>query len=259
LPAPASIAPQSGRGFLAEIADPAAGGFLAEVWPHLLEAAGAIFPPPPRSRPAPLGPEQSARLAWITDAATAIGLPRLGLFVSREPNAPLVAAVEDGDGALVLGAEAAASPALRFHVGRALGLLAARALILERTRAEDLAPLFASAAILAGVAVPEGLPQPPEGLLRDVTRAVARKDRKALTLQASRFPFDRYDFAAWRTAMLRSADRFGLLVAGDPAQAAAAIAGGARAVAADPLARDLLGFALGERYPFLRRAIEGGR
>ena len=149
------------------------------------------------------------------------------------------------------------SPALRFQVGRALGLIAQHAVVLERTTAAELAPLFACAALLAGGQVPAGLPKPDEGLLREVTRAVSRKDRKSLALQASRFGFEPFDLEAWRTATLRAADRFGLLVGGDPAQAAVAIAGGPRAVPGSPAAVDLLGFALGGRYPALRRAIEG--
>ena len=257
LPAPAAIAPQIGRAFLSQIADAPAGGFVTEVWPHLLEAATTIFPAPARARPAPLGPETAPRLAWINAAAAAVGIPRLAILLSRQAGAPAVAASEEPEAALIIGAEALASPNLRFQVGRALGLIAARAVVLERVAAAELAPLFSCAALLAGVPVPAGLPKPSETLLRDVTRAVGRKDRKALTLQASRFGFEPFDLEAWRTAMLRAADRFGLLVAGDPALTAVAIAGGRQAVGTSPAARDLLGFALGERYPILRRSIEG--
>ena len=76
LRAPASVAPRTGRAFLGEIADRAAGGFVAEVWPHLREAAGALFPPPPRPRPAPPGGELAARLAWINTTAAALAIPR---------------------------------------------------------------------------------------------------------------------------------------------------------------------------------------
>jgi len=111
---------------------------------------------------------------------------------------------------------------------------------------------------VAGAPVPAGLPTPAENLLRDVTRALGRKDRKALALQASRFGFEPFDLESWRMATLRAADRFGLLVAGDPAQASAVLAGGVRALPGSLAALDLLGFALGERYPALRRAVEGG-
>ncbi len=255
---PASVAPKTGRAFFAEIAERAAGGFVAEVWPHLHEAAAALFPSPPRPRPAPLGAELAPLGAWINGAAAAVGIARLGLFVAREPGAPAAEPIDEGDPAIILASDALSSPALRFHVGRALGLIAQQAVVLERTTAAQLAPLFACAALLAGGQVPAGLPAPGEGLLRDVTRAVGRKDRKSLTLQASRFGFEPFDLEAWRTATLRAANRFGLLVCGDPAQAAVAIAGGAQAVSGNPAAVDLLGFALGDRYPPLRRAVEGG-
>jgi hypothetical protein len=146
------------------------------------------------------------------------------------------------------------SAATHFYVGRALGLLALRATVLERTSADDLAPLFACAAILAGATPPAGLPKPTEALQRDVARAISRKDRKALTLQASRFGFEAFDLAAWRQAVLYAANRFGLFAAGDPAVAAIALAGDAKAVAGNPAALDLLAFALSELYPPLKRA-----
>ncbi|HTB56519.1 MAG TPA: hypothetical protein VLC06_01525 [Polyangia bacterium] len=259
LRAPAAVAPKTGRAFLTEIADRAAGGFVAEVWPLLQEAVAAIFPPPPRPRPAPLGPEIAPRVAWIGAAAAAIGVARLGLFVAREGGAPPAVPVDNGpESTLILASDALSSPGLRFQVGRALGLIAEHAVVLERTSAAELAPLFSCAALLAGAQVPAGLPQPTESLLRDVTRALGRKDRKSLTLQASRFGFEPFDLEAWRMATLRAADRFGLLVCGDPSAAAVAIAGGAKAVPGNPAALDLLGFALGERYAALRHAVEGG-
>jgi hypothetical protein len=188
----------------------------------------------------------------------AVGVGRLGLFVAREPGAPAAEPIDDGAPALLLAPDALSGPALRFHVGRALGLLAQQAVVLERTSAAELAPLFACAALLAGGQIPAGLSAPEERVLREVTRAVGRKDRKSLALQASRFGFEPFDLNAWRTATLRAANRFGLLVCGDPAQAASAIAGGAKAVPGDPAAIDLLGFALQDRYPSLRRAVEGG-
>ncbi|HZL18393.1 MAG TPA: hypothetical protein VFG23_11680 [Polyangia bacterium] len=251
-PAPPRIAPKAGRAFVAELADPAAGGFVAEVWPHLAAVAGTIAAPPVRARRTSIDGEPS--LAWIAPTAAAIGLPKLPLYLNREAGGPLVIPIEDPDPALVFSGEAATSMATRFQVGRALGLLVQRATVLEQAGGDDLAPLFACAAILAGVAPPAGLPRPTETLQRDVIRAIGRKDRKALALQASRFPFEIFDLAAWRAAVLGAANRFGLLVVGDPALAAIAIAGGAQAVASSPAALELLAFALGDRYPALQRA-----
>ena len=92
-----------------------------------------------------------------------------------------------------------------------------------------------------------------------MTRAVSRKQRKALTLQASRFPFEKIDVAAWHDGVLRTADRLGLMLAGDAAASALALAGGAAAsaaqVATNPAALDLLRFALGEPYALLRKGV----
>jgi cellulose synthase operon protein C len=256
-PSPAGrIAPKAGRAFISELADPAAGGFVSEVWPHLVDVAAAIFPAP-ASRARRTAADANPSLAWIAPTAAAIGLPRVPIYLQREAGAPLVGALEDPDPALLLSADALSSAATHFYVGRALGLLALRATVLERTSADDLAPLFACAAILAGAAPPAGLPRPTEALQRDVARAISRKDRKALTLQASRFGFEAFDLAAWRQAVLYAANRFGLFAAGDPAVAAIALAGGAKVVAGNPAALDLLAFALSERYPALKRAAPG--
>jgi tetratricopeptide (TPR) repeat protein len=253
--APAQIAPKGGPSFIDELAEPAAGGLVSEVWPHLVEVATTIFPAPGgRGRRSAISAEQAPRVAWIAATAAAIGLPRLPLYLTHEPGARAAVAVEDPEPGLVLAAGRLADPETRFHVGRALGLLAQRATVLERASADELAPLYACAAILAGAAPPDELTRPSDGLLRDVTRALGRKDRKALTLQASRFAFERFDLDGWRQGALRAADRFGLLVAGDPALAAIALAGGASAVPSDEAALDLIRFALGDRYPALRRA-----
>jgi hypothetical protein len=100
-------------------------------------------------------------------------------------------------------------------------------------------------------------------LLRAVTRAIGRKQRKALTLQASRFNFEKYDLAGWHEGVLRTADRLGLMLAGDVAASALAVAVGplpsrppsAADVATNPIALDLLRFALGEPYALLRREV----
>jgi len=129
---------------------------------------------------------------------------------------------------------------------------------------DDLAPVFACAALIAGVALPAGLPKPSEDLLRTVARAVGRKQKKALTLQASRFNFEKYDLAAWHEGVLRTADRLGLMMAGDVGASALTLVAGdganaaaasASDVATNPAALDLIRFALGEQYPSLRKAV----
>ena len=123
---------------------------------------------------------------------------------------------------------------------------------------------------------------------------MSRRDRKALVLQSSRFGFESIDPTKWGHAVRRTADRLGLLVAGDLGAAARAAArtdparwksavrkaadrlghmlgseGSAiaseEAAPPSPLeevrrserALDLLRFGLGDVYPALRREIEG--
>ena len=121
---------------------------------------------------------------------------------------------------------------------------------------------------------------------------MSRRDRKALALQASRFGFESIEPSRWGLAVRRTADRLGLLLAGDLAAAARAAArtdparwkhavrktanrlghmldgGGTappdEAAPSSPLeevrgserALDLLRFGLGDVYPALRSEVE---
>ena len=251
--------PTASRAFWAELAHPAAGGFAGELWPHLVEAALLLFPPPsPRGRRAVAADARDPRFAWIEASATALGVGGLHLYLGREAGVPVLA-VEDPAPGLLLAPDIETAPAARFHVGRALGVLVQRATVLERVSADDVAPLFACAAIVAGVAPPAGLPTPSDDLLRTVMRGIGRKEKKALTLQASRFAFEAFDLTAWHEGMLRTADRLGLMVAGEVGLSAQALAGGeggAGKVATSPAALDLVRYALSEQYAALRHSID---
>ena len=234
---------------MAGLADPDAGGFAAEIWPYLAEAAEALFPPPAAE---PLPGAAEGRLAWLRPIAAALEIPRLDLLARAAAGA--VCTPADRTPPALLVDVKAAPDELAFWASRALALLALRAGALDRKPAADLAPLFSCAAVLAGGTVPKRLPKPGEAMLRDVSRLLSRKDRKALALQASRFGFEPLDLDAWRAGVLRVADRFAMLVLGDPARAAAARAGGVAAVASDAAAREMLAFALSETYVTVRRA-----
>jgi tetratricopeptide (TPR) repeat protein len=249
----APAVPQQARALLASLADPDAGGFAAEIWPHLSEVAEALFPPPASE---PLLAALEARLAWLRPVAAALEIPRLDLL-ARASAGPLCTPVDRTPPALLVDAKGAPED-LAFWTSRALALLALRAGALDRKPAADLAPLFSCAAVLAGGTVPKRLPKPGDAMLREVSRLLSRKDRKALALQASRFGFEPLDLDAWRAAVLRVADRFALLVIDDPARAAVARAGGVAAVAGDAAARELLAFALSETYVNVRRATGRG-
>jgi hypothetical protein len=253
-PASPPVAPRNGRALLAALADPAAGGFAAEIWPLLAGIAEVLFPPPGEQQ---LPASVAASLAWVAPLAAALEIPRLDLLARAGNVGPVATPVDRAPPALLLDASAPGD-ALTFSAARAVGLLALRAGALDGTSADDIAPLFSCAAVLAGGAIPKRLPKPSETLLRDVGRLLDRKDRKALALQASRFGFEPLDLEGWQAAVLRVADRFALLVTGDPARAAIVVAGSPAAVGASPAARELLGFALSDTYVAARRAAGYG-
>ena len=97
---------------------------------------------------------------------------------------------------------------------------------------------------------------------RTVMRGIGRKEKKALVLQASRFAFEAFDLATWHEGVLRTADRLGLMMAGDVALSAQALVGtdegGAAAakVATSPAALDLVRYALSEPYAALRHSVD---
>jgi tetratricopeptide (TPR) repeat protein len=268
---PLVLPAKSARAFWAALADPAASGFIAEVWPHIVEAAASLFPaaqPRDRRTAVAIG---DPRFTWIRASAATLGLPDLALFVARDATVPWVVAIEEPGPGMVLAPGAEGAPEARFFIGRALGLLLQRATLLERVSPDDLAPVFASAAVVAGsTSTPAALAAPPDDILRAVTRTIGRKDRKALALQASRFAFEALDLAVWQEAVVRTAERLGLLVADDVGLAAVSLAaegnrasraplpdgaGAASAVATNPPALDVIRFALGDEYPVLRRAV----
>jgi hypothetical protein len=238
-------------------------GFFGEIWPHLHESAAALFPSP-AGAPAH-GPRIAAgadpRAAWIEASAAGCGLPGLRLFhAPASAPAGLVAATLDPEPALTLGPEALEGGAeARFRVGRALSLLRDRATALEWVGARELGVLYACAAATVAASPPAGAASLPEATLKTVARVMSRRDRKALALQTSRFAFESPDLARWQHAVLRTADRLGLLLAGDIAVGARVAAGGEggavtpEALHASARALDLLRFALSESYPVLRR------
>ncbi|HVU53132.1 MAG TPA: tetratricopeptide repeat protein, partial [Polyangia bacterium] len=289
---------EAGSAFWAELAYPGALGFRAEIWPHLAESASALFPakhktPPGRAKR--VDPAEEPRLAWVFATAAACGLGGLHVYLSPAvPDADPALIIEEPEAALVLGS-AALDPkaATRFLVGRAIGMLRARAAVLDRVEPAALGPLFACAAVTAGARAPAELGRPDEVTERIVGKVMSRRDRKALVLQASRFGFESIEPGRWGLAVRRTADRLGLLLAGDLAASARAAArtdparwktavrqtanrlahmldgDGAPpppedAAPPSPLdqvrgserALDLLRFGLGDVYPTLRREVE---
>jgi tetratricopeptide (TPR) repeat protein len=213
---------EAGAAFWSRLAYPGALGFRAEIWPHLVESAVALFPPAakaPPGRARRLNPAEEPRLGWVFATAAASGLGALHVYLSPAvPDAEPALIIEEPEAALVLGAATIEpSAATRFFVGRALAILRARGAVLDRVDPAALAPLFACAALASGAALPAELPRPDEATERIVGKTMSRRDRKALLLQASRFGFESIDPARFGMAVRRTADRLGLLLAGDVA------------------------------------------
>jgi hypothetical protein len=155
----------------------------------------------------------------------------------------------------------------RFRVGRALGLLRQRATVLDRlgggAESDELRHLFLAAGAIAGASRGDDPgAAAPAAIVKALGKVLSRKDRKTLTLQASRFAFEASDVQAWRLGILGTADRLGLVISGDVAAAARVVANahgvvvGATELRASPSAMELLRFALDVTYLELR--IEAG-
>jgi hypothetical protein len=84
---------------------------------------------------------------------------------------------------------------------------------------------------------------------------MGRKEMKALETYRARLESTTLDGGAWRAAVVRGADRFGLLVSGDAGACLRVLAGkgGGSLDLRRPDCLDLARFALDERYINLRR------
>jgi hypothetical protein len=256
-------------GFATRLRLPAATGFAAEIWAKIAPTAAEMFDAVPSRSPLRdrVGAGTEPRLAWIESAAAAIGLPALELALSKRADGPddLVTASEGTQPALVVGRAAlmGAGP-VRFRVGRALSLLQDRALMFDTRTSEELATLFAAAAVVAGASAPgtERAVSDVAGYAKNMQRLMGRKERKALELEASRFGFEGVDGAAFHAAVLATADRLGLVLAGSIEVAVRVICGetapSLAQIAASPRAAELLRFALSEDYLALRRDADEG-
>jgi hypothetical protein len=149
----------------------------------------------------------------------------------------------------------------RFQFGRALALLHVHASLLERGDAPDVRQLFLAA---KAIAAPPGArvdAATPVSLVKALGKVMGRKEKKALGALAQRLDNDPLDASAWQHAVLRTADRLGLVVAGDVAAALRVIVDfSGQAPVADQLnenvrALELLRFALSERYLKLRDQV----
>jgi hypothetical protein len=196
-----------------------------------------------------------------------LGLPGVLLHLARNTSVPDdgdVRAVELPEPGLVFGPSALTDDAATaFRFGRALGLLRQRASTAVALPAVELQTLFVAAGVIAGATpASEGegkaAARSVELGAKALGKALARKEKKALALQASRFGFEAIDADEWQRTILRTADRLGLILSGDVAAAVRALVGfaGTRPAAElreRPEVVDLLRFALSEGYLLLRQ------
>ena len=267
---PRALAPTLSSGFWAALAEPGAMGFMTEVWLLLADAVLEMRP----SDPAALGAARHNRVAaadepglhWVVATAAALGLPAVTLHRVPRPTTrddEAVAALEVPGPVLIFGeAAGVGSGAAPFWFGRALGLLRYRATALARLRADELQTIFVAAGSIAGATTPALDGDAALALAAEVkalSKALGRKERKALALQASRFGFERIDATTWQRAILRTVDRLGLVLGGNVRLAVEALSGSAAGrMPVTQLRRneavvDLVRFALGESYLALRK------
>jgi hypothetical protein len=241
--------------------DSSPAGLVGTAWPHLGLAVARLEEIDPAaigaSRQTRVTVASEPRLSWLESARLALGIENLTLHVGGTSDLAVVP-LDAPEPRLILGrAILAGDAASRFRVGRALFLLRHQAAVLDRMTAGALEEVIRAGALLAGAPIPAGAdPAMLKARSKALAKTMSRKDLKALDTLKTRFSSETTDAPAWRAGVLRGADRFGLLLAGDLAVALRTIIGAA-SMEPDELRRsdclDLVRFALGDGFPMLRR------
>lgn len=234
---------------------------LFELWPHLAEAVartekldlGALG----ATRHTKVAPGSDRRVAWIEAAIQALGMKEVDVFVGGTDDLGVLA-VDAPDRALIVGRAVLGGDAgSRFRVGRGLALMWQRATTIDRRSSAELELLVHAAGALAGANLGTGFdPTVLKAASKNLSKHLARKDSKGLAVFGPRFAAELLDVADWRAGMVRAANRFGLLAAGDVTLALRSLLGQTSpglAALRSVDALDLIRFALSERYGVLRR------
>jgi hypothetical protein len=238
---------------------------MREVWAQVCRGVAKLYSPPASelgiSKQTRLPPGSDTRVAWIEAAGAALGIP--SLFIHLPPLDDLfVAAVDMPDAALALGrGVVGGDPVSRFRVGRVLALLRECATAVERVAISELELIWSAAIYLGNPRwFDRARPRFDEATLKTASRKLAkgmsRRELKNLESYAMGFPQTPLDVAGWREDVLRSANRFGLLVSGDLAAALRALTQRPSPSRQDLLAapcQDLIQFAFSDRYAAVRR------
>ena len=233
---------------------------VAELWPLLGEAAARFEGLEPgqfgAGRATKIIPGGEPRLKWLEAAALAIGISPV-VHVVAQDNVSVVA-LDAPEPTLILGRGVlGGDPASRFRAGRALYLLHQRAATVERLPMAQLDEILWGAAVLSGARPPGVDAGALKARAKALGKGMGRKEMKALETYRPRLETETPDGAAWRAAVVRGADRFGLLVAGDAGASLRVLAGkgGGALDLRRPECLELARFALDERYLTLRRDV----
>jgi len=251
--------------FWPRLTAPEARGFALEIWPLLVDAVAELHPRTtprlPDVKRRRVSSETEPAVAWIEALAVALGMPTLPL-VMVATSGTSVFAVELPEPTLCMSMETIPrldSPHDRFLVGRVLGLLRERAAVLEALPAPQLAGLLGAAAFVAGArpSLAPGALKNLETEARRLGKAMSRRSRRAVELEASRFGFEVLDAEAFQQGLLSTADRLGLLLSGDLSATLETRLGreapmGAESLAQEPAILSLIRFALSEEHMILR-------
>ncbi len=234
-PALRPVSSSLSTGFWSALIDPPALGFMTEVWLMLADAVIELHQPDVAALGAVRGnrvaPGERPRARLAGERGRGAGGPGPDPAPCARGQRRGRARRRAGDRAAGAGAGAGRADR-RSTAERRRSRWAARSACCvsapprrRGSAAEALQAIFDAAAVIAGApANVPGVARAPEAQIKALSRALARKERKTLALQASRFGFETIDAAAWQSSLLRGADRLGLVLGGDVR--AAAIAAG---------------------------------
>jgi tetratricopeptide (TPR) repeat protein len=238
---------------------------MREVWPQICTGVARLYGPPPTeigiSKQTRLPPGSDPRLAWAEAAGAALGISSLAIHIPPLDDL-FVAGVDLPESALALGRGVLGGDAVsRFRVGRVLALLRDCATALERIAVGELELIWSAAVYLGHPRwFDRTRPQFDEATLKTAAKRLAkgmsRREIKNLESYALGFEQAPLDVAGWRESVLRSANRFGLLVSGDLAAALRALTQRSSPSRQDLLAapcQDLIQFAFSDRFAAVRR------
>jgi tetratricopeptide (TPR) repeat protein len=245
---------------------PGSEGVLTEIW----RAAGPAIAATVGVDPARLGFARGDKIATKALGkkyeALAAGLASLGLeaelYVS-DARGGAAWAIAGETPLLCLGGDVAsgATPMSRYLLGRALWLAADGAGTLADLKEQEVVWFLIAALRAAELQVPPALTEIAAGeeaavadRAKMVAKHMARRDRKTIAALAPRLGHFGEPLG-WRRAKLASAQRLGLLYAGDLAVALGAmdVGRGGRHIATDPAALELASWSVSAAYLELRR------